>query len=212
MPLLDAIEISAKARSRQAEPDNPQLSWIVGSQNGDTVAFNRLVLQWQSSIYNLNLRMLGDPEDAADVTQETFLRAYKSIRRFRLEARFSTWLYRIATNQCLTRLGRRSKATPESLEQLQERRGLVPAALQSDGDQEANLLAEERQQQVREALVALPIDQRLAVELKFFQERTFEEIGEILEASPSTIKSRLYVGLETLKKRLGRGAWEKGAK
>ncbi len=80
MQLLDAITISGRAPDRQAEPDDPQLSWIIASQNGDTVAFNRLVLHWQSRIYNLNLRMLGDPEDAADTTQETFLRAYKSIR------------------------------------------------------------------------------------------------------------------------------------
>ncbi len=211
MPLLDAIEISAKARGRQAEPDDPQLGWIIASQNGDTVAFNRLILRWQSSIYNLNLRMLGDPEDAADVTQETFLRAYKSIRRFRLEARFSTWLYRIATNQCLTRLERGSRANQESLEQLQENRSMVPVALQSEGDQEASLFAQERQRHIREAVMSLPIEQRLTIELKFFQERTFEETADILGASPSTIKSRFYVGLEALKKRLVRGAFGEGA-
>lgn len=210
MPLLDTIEISARARSRQAEPEDPQLSWIVASQNGDTVAFNRLVLQWQSSIYNLNLRMLGDPEDAADTTQETFLRAYKSIRRFRLEARFSTWLYRIATNQCLTRLQRGSRTNQESLEQLHERQSVVPAALRSEGDQEASLFARERQRHIREAVMSLPIEQRLAVELKFFQERTFEEVAEILGASTSTIKSRFYVGLEALRRRLAKGDFGEG--
>ncbi len=198
--------MSGKARGRTAEPEPPELSWIIASQNGDTVAFNRLVLQWQSKIYNLNLRMLGDREDAADVTQETFLRAYKSIRRFRLEARFSTWIFQIATNQCLTRIARRTRSKQESFDQLHERGLEAQAVLQSDDDQEAELVARERRQQVRTALQALPIDQRLAVELKFFQERTFVEIGEILGASPSTIKSRLYVGLDALKKRLTSGA------
>ena len=183
---------------------------IEAFQKGDDFAFVSLYNRYKGPVYTFCLKMLFDRDLAQDVMQETFLRAYKSIRRFRLEARFSTWLYRIATNQCLTRLGRRSKVRPESLEQLQERHGVVPDALRSDDDQEANLLAEERQQQVREALVALPIDQRLAVELKFFQERTFEEIGEILEASPSTIKSRLYVGLEALKKRLAKGTYGEG--
>ena len=144
---MDAILMSGKVRCRTVEPDPPELSWIIASQNGDTVAFNRLVLQWQSKIYNLNLRMLGDREDAADVTQETFLRAYKSIRRFRLEARFSTWLFQIATNQCLTRIARMKRNNQESLDRLQERGFEAQAVLQSHDDQEADLVARERQQQ-----------------------------------------------------------------
>ena len=88
---------------------------------------------------------------------------------------------------------------------------MVPVALQSEGDQEASLFAQERQRHIREAVMSLPIEQRLTIELKFFQERTFEETADILGAAPSTIKSRFYVGLEALKKRLVRGAFGEGA-
>ena len=73
-----------------------EAAWVKASQQGDVIAFNRLVLIWEKSIYNLALRMLQDPDEAAESTQEVFLNAFKNIRRFRLEAQFSTWLYRIA--------------------------------------------------------------------------------------------------------------------
>ena len=177
-------------------------SWIFASQRGDTRAFNRLVLKWEKAIYNVALRMLRDREDAAEATQEVFLLAFKSIRRFRRDAKFSTWVYRIALNHCWTRLKQRPPGTHFSLDH--ERKSESPVAqLQVAGSQVSELMQRERQNRVLSALAHLPSDQQAVIELKFFQERTFEEIAAILETPLSTIKSRLYSGLETLKIRLG---------
>src|SRR4029450_1267249 len=79
-----------------------ETAWVAASQGGDTVAFNRLVLKWEKSIYNLAVRMLHQPEEVAGAAQEVFISAFKSIRRFRRDSRFSTWLYRIAVNHCIS--------------------------------------------------------------------------------------------------------------
>src|SRR5436309_2411491 len=89
--------------------------WVKASQQGDVVAFNRLVLKWEKPIYNLNFRMLQDPDEASEATQEVFLSAFRSIGRFRQTAKFSTWLYRIASNHCVSRLRRRPPGVQYSL-------------------------------------------------------------------------------------------------
>lgn len=172
--------------------------WIAASQAGDALAFNRLVLKWEKAIYNLALRMMNDPEDAAEVTQEVFLSAFKNIRKFRRKARFSTWLYRIAANRCITRLRRRPPANHFSLDE-------APAAIPALGEShEVALAREESRERVRQALQSLDPEQRLAVELKFYQDLTFEEIAETLGIPASTVKSRLYSGLAVLKSHLRR--------
>jgi RNA polymerase sigma-70 factor (ECF subfamily) len=177
-------------------------AWISSSQQGDTRAFNRLVLKWEKKVYNVTLRMLRDREEAAEATQEVFLMAFRNIRRFRLDARFSTWIYRIAMNHCLTRLKQRPPGMYFSLDDARDSEKPVEH-LQVAGSQVRELLERERQKQILAALSHLPADQQAVIELKFFQERTFEEIAVILETPLSTIKSRLYSGLEMLKIRLG---------
>jgi RNA polymerase sigma-70 factor (ECF subfamily) len=184
-----------------ASDQEQESSWIFASQRGDARAFNRLVLKWEKAIYNVAFRMLHDREDAAEATQEVFLLTFKSIRSFRRDAKFSTWIYRIAMNHCLTRLKQRPPGTHFSLDH--ERKSESPVAqLQVAGSQVSELMQRERQNRVLTALSHLPSDQQAVIELKFFQERTFEEIAEILGTPLSTIKSRLYSGLETLKIRL----------
>ncbi len=191
-----------RRRSREADE---QLAWVLASQDGDTVAFNRLVILWQQRIFNLCLRMLRDPDEASEAAQETFMQAYRSVGRFRLESRFSTWLYRIASNQCLTRLRRRPANRQFSIDEDDEI-GTMAQRLASQDDQEGDLLLRERRLRVRKALGGLPAEQRIVVELKFFQECTFEEIAAILEKPLSTVKSRFYTGLQGLKRRLAERA------
>jgi RNA polymerase sigma-70 factor (ECF subfamily) len=178
--------------------------WIEASQRGDAVAFNRLVLEWERPIYNLTLRMLQDAEEAADATQEVFLSAFRSIRRFRQDAKFSTWLYRIAVNNCITRVRRRPPGVSYSLDD-GEAGGAMRDRLPSADSQERDLLDEEARTRVRRALAYIPAEQRTVVELKYFQELTFEEIADVLETPLSTVTSRLYSGLELLKARLAHG-------
>ena len=200
--LLETIATGRQPRRRRQAVD-AELGWIIASQGGDTVAFNRLVMHWQQTIFNLSLRMLGTPEDAADATQETFLRAFRSVRRFRLESRFSTWLFRIASNQCLTRIRRSSRQRQTSWEELEAGGQVGSEVVLAEDDQEAELFREERRAQVHDALAGLPADQRMVVELRYFQEATFEEISSILDTPTSTVKSRFYVALERLKLHFG---------
>ncbi len=181
---------------------NQETAWVAASQAGDTVAFNRLVLKWEKAIYNIALRMLQDSEEAAEAAQEVFLSAFTNIRRFRKDAKFSTWIYRIAVNHCITRLRTRPPGVHLSLDDDTDE---VPLAnrLASPGSHEQDLLREESRRRVRVAMQRLPAEQRAVVELKFFQDLTFEEIAAVCEVPLSTIKSRLYSGLESLKLRLG---------
>jgi RNA polymerase sigma-70 factor (ECF subfamily) len=176
--------------------------WVTSSQHGDALAFNRLVLKWERTVYNVALRMLQDRDEAAEATQEVFLSAFKNIRRFRRDSMFSTWLYRIAVNHCISRARRRPPGTHFSLDDATQNARSADQLRVTD-TQEGKLLCAENRSRVRAALAFLPPDQQAVIELKFFQELTFEDIAAVLQVPLSTIKSRLYAGLEILKVRLG---------
>jgi RNA polymerase sigma-70 factor (ECF subfamily) len=180
-------------------------SWVSASQRGDIPAFNRLVLKWEKSVYNMALRMLHDREEAAEATQEIFLLAFKNLRRFRRDSKFSTWLYKIALNHCATRVRRRPRGIHLSLDDENAAVNSV-RQLQVAESQASQLLRSEQQNRVLAALLHLKPDQQAVIELKFFQEMTFEEIAAVLDIPLSTIKSRLYAGLEMMRTRLGDGA------
>ena len=181
-------------------------AWVRASQAGDNGAFNRLVLKWERKIYNLSFRMLRNPEDAADSTQEIFLLAFRNIRKFKQNSHFSTWLYRIAVNHCIDLLKKRPVAELTDDGDL-EGSGLGIRASVT-GTQEKDLFHDERQRKILDSLALLPADQRIVIELKFFQEETFDVISKILEVPESTVKSRFYAALDILKDRLSLRAEE----
>ena len=180
-------------------------SWVSASQRGDALAFNRLVLKWEKKVYSIAFRMLQNREEAAEATQEVFLLAFKSIRRFRKDARFSTWLYRIALNHCITHARHRPRGIHLSLDDENTDVSTVKQMRVAE-TQVGELLHSEQQKRVLKALLHLQPDQQAVIELKFFQEMTFDEIAAILSIPVSTIKSRLYAGLEILKTRINNGA------
>jgi len=188
----------SSASVEQAQED----AWIAASQRGDALSFNRLVLKWEKTVYNVALRMLQDREDAAEATQEVFMLAFKSIHRFRRNARFSTWLYRITINRCVTRAKRRPPGIHLSIDERSAALGPLEQLTVTE-PQAGDLLRSEQRRRVLNALSHLQAEQQAVIELKFFQELTFEEIAEVLDIPLSTIKSRLYTGLEMLKSRLG---------
>ncbi|MFN0084941.1 MAG: RNA polymerase sigma factor [Blastocatellia bacterium] len=169
---------------------------------GETDAFGLLVRRWERPIYGLSLRMLGRDEDARDVCQETFLAAFRNLRKFRGDAKFSSWLYRIALNACHTRLRKDGGAVETSLDQEDsEGRRFEPA------DQRAEFAADRLQRDqramlVKKALQALPGEMRQIIIMKEYEELTFAEIAEVLEIPVSTVKSRLYTGLQLMRSRL----------
>src|SRR5581483_1964861 len=151
--------------------------------------FNILVRQWQKPIYNFILRMIGDRDEAMDLCQDCFMKAYRELRTLKDRDRFSSWLYRIAHNACLSEIRKKHGKTWVELD---------PDAGSADASVENRLAVEK-------ALRQLPEDQREVVILKVFQNLKFEEIAAIQGAPVSTVKSRLYMGFEKLRSILGEG-------
>jgi RNA polymerase sigma-70 factor (ECF subfamily) len=162
------------------------LDLIAKARRGDVEAYNILVSRWERRVFNYLLRLVSNREDALDVSQETFLKAYQNLRKLDDPARFSAWLFRIAHNEAFSLLRRRK---PEA-----ELAG-EPRPRNTGG----RLLPVEVSLAVESALKRLNEDQREAVLLKIYQGFKFEEMAEILECPVSTVKSRLYTALDLLK-------------
>ena len=165
---------------------------------GDADAFGELVRRWERRIFALTYGMLGREEDARDATQETFLAAFRNLRGFRGEAKVSSWLHRIAVNQCISRQ-RRAKVRSESALEDDTTDSFAAPVNHSPAH-----VAEGRQETlaVRRAINSLPIELRQVVVMKEFEELTFREIADALDLPLSTVKSRLYTALKQLQMRL----------
>jgi RNA polymerase sigma-70 factor, ECF subfamily len=168
---------------------------------GDAEAFGEIVRRWERRIFALTYGMLGREEDARDATQETFLAAFRNLRGFRGEAKVSSWLHRIAVNQCISRQRRTKVRSESALEEEQEKQASVFATPASYSPAR---VAEGRQETiaVRRAINSLPIELRQVVVMKEFEELTFQEIADALQLPLSTVKSRLYAALKQLQMRL----------
>ncbi|HEX3281803.1 MAG TPA: sigma-70 family RNA polymerase sigma factor [Pyrinomonadaceae bacterium] len=168
---------------------------------GDAEAFGEIVQRWERRIFALTFGMLGREEDARDATQETFLAAFRNIRSFRGEAKVSSWLHRIAVNQCITRQ-RRAKVRKESgLEEEEEKHA---ASFSASLHYSPAFVVEgrERSAAVRRAVNSLPLELRQVIVMKEFEELTFREMADALDIPLSTVKSRLYTALKQLQMRL----------
>ncbi len=168
---------------------------------GDAEAFGEIVRRWERRIFALTYGMLGREDDARDATQETFIAAFRNLRGFRGEAKVSSWLHRIAVNQCISRQ-RRSKVRSESA--LEDEHESNAGSFVTPWSHSPARVAEGRQETaaVRRAINSLPIELRQVVVMKEFEELTFREISEALDLPLSTVKSRLYTALKQLQMRL----------
>ncbi len=168
---------------------------------GDAEAFGELVRRWERRIFALTYGMLGREEDARDATQETFLAAFRNLRGFRGEAKVSSWLHRIAVNQCISRQ-RRAKVRSESA--LDDEQDHDAGSFATPVSESPVRVVEGRQETlaVRRAINSLPIELRQIVVMKEFEELTFREIADALDLPLSTVKSRLYTALKQLQMRL----------
>lgn len=175
---------------------------VARSKAGDTESFNQLIKRWERPIFALAYRTLGREEDARDVTQETFLRAFRALGGFKGDAKFSSWLYRIALNLCHDWM-RRDRRTPvvgmpEGVEVEQLRAARQPAESVEDLAARAEL-----SRVVAKAMERLPAEQRQAIILKEYHGLTFQEIADLMKCPLSTVKTRVYQGLSTLRSQLG---------
>src|SRR5436189_2359196 len=145
---------------------------------GDAEAFSEIVRRWERRIFALAYGILGREEDARDATQETFLAAFRNLRGFRGEAKVSSWLHRIAVNQCITRQ-RRAKVRGETALEDEAEKNAAVFALPLDASPARNAEKVERTQAVRRAVGSLPPDLRQVVVMKEFEELTFQQISEV---------------------------------
>lgn len=184
---------------------DPDAELMLRVKQGDVSAFEQLVDKYKQPIVNLLHRTVRDLDEAEDLAQNVFLQVYKSADRYRVEAKFTTWLYTIARNLALNELRRRNRHPAESLDAALEPAGEAPARQFEDRRERSapdQLLQDELVQKVREALDALPESQRTAILLFREKEMSYEEISEVLKCSLSATKSLIHRGRETLKARL----------
>jgi len=183
---------------------------VARSIRGDAESFNQLILRWERPIYALAYRTLGREEDARDICQETFLRAFRGLPGFRGQAKFSSWLYRIALNLCRDLMRRERRAPiaqpPEDVDLME-----LAAAVEPSESIEDLIARRDLSRVVERVMATLPEEQRTAIVLKEYHGLTFQEIADLLGCPLSTVKTRLYQGLTVVRRELVKnGAMSRG--
>ncbi len=174
-----------QARSRDGEREA-----VEACKRGEREAFDQLVVRYQRGIYRLCYRYVNNHEDANDLTQEVFLRAWRAIGRFRGQSAFATWLYRIGVNACLNFRALRRPPMQELPDTIAD-----PAAGAAQGVER-----EEEARRVRAAVSRLPEKQRATLILKIYHELTHREVAQILGSKVGTVKANLFHALANLRK------------
>jgi len=183
------------------EPTDHQL--VVRVQKGDKRAFDLLVLKYQFRLQSIIGRFIRDVDEVADVTQEAFIKAYRAIPNFRGDSQFYTWLYRIAVNTAKNYLVSKSRRPVSSdvdiadAEQFSNNGGLVDEATPED-----ELLRDELQKVINDALGTLPGDLRTAVTLREFDGLSYEDIAAVMDCPVGTVRSRIFRAREFLDERV----------
>src|SRR5262245_34283961 len=197
---------SPEARRQTAVPSNAteiplaeltETALVEASLAGRPGAFDLIVERHRRPVYQLCYRFMGNHEDASDLSQEVFLRAFRGLRKFRAQSSLSTWLYRIGVNVCLTRVGARTpldKASePLEPQEHVDTRTASPADL---------LLSEERGARVRAAIGELPRRQRATLILRVYHEMSHQQIADVLGSSVGAVKANVFHALVNLRKLL----------
>ena len=175
--------------------------------DGDVQAFNVLVNRWQNRIFNFVFKVLGKREDAKDITQKTFIKVYKNLRKLKDSKKFSAWIHQIAMNLCRDEMRKNKRSPTISIHEKIRTSSGEEMELQdflSDGSNELldDLHQGEVVEIIRRGLNMIPQEQRVVIILKEYQGLKFREISEILQEPLNTIKSRMYYGLNALRKAL----------
>lgn len=165
-------------------------SLIQQAQSGDVAAFNRLVVQYQELVFNVAYRIMGDPAVAEDVTQETFITAYQSLRSFR-GGSFKSWLMRVATNRCYDELRRRKRRPQSSLDEMVDENESYAFLRSPQDGPEAHRQRVELALAIERCLKDLPDDQRIVTVLGDVEGYDYQEIATITRVSLGTVKSRI---------------------
>ena len=183
------------ARSREALEALNEADLIAACLAGDPGAFDLIVERHRRPVYQLCYRFVGNHEDASDLSQDVFLRAYRGLRSFRGQSTIATWLYRIGVNVCLNRVSVK-RPVSEPIEEQQH----VDTTAESPSERS---LRGERAVRVRKAIAELPPKQRAALILRVYQEMSHQEIANVLGSSVGAVKANVFHALHNLKRLLG---------
>ena len=168
---------------------------------GNPTAFEQLVARYEKQVYNLCLRMVNHREDAADLTQEAFVKAWRGLQFYKAEANFSTWLYRLTTNVCIDFLRSRKRHEALSLTMEEEEGGIQELEISDEAPlPEEQLLYGEQKAQIRAAMAQLDEEARTILALRVVEDLPYEQIAEVLDLKTGTVKSRLARARMKLKK------------
>jgi len=173
------------------------------SLKGDQQAFAELVGLYQDKLFYMAFRMLNNRQEAEDVVQETFLRVYKNLDRFDETMKFSTWIYRIATNLCIDRLRKRKPVYSLDADS-PEHEGLDGYSMIPSDNRtpESEMLMTETQRIIHQAIESLPPKYKTVMTLRYLQDMSLQEVGDVLDMPVTTIKTRVHRGREFLRKKL----------
>ena len=170
---------------------NEELAWVLQAQQGNDEAFTRLVEEYQTHVYNLCYRMLGEPEAAEDAAQETFLRAYQNLHRYDRSRSFATWLLSIGAHYCIDRL-RRRKLSMFSIDEENDEGTTFEIADANSPDPEGESVKREERERLHLLLKNLDATDRAAVVMRYWHDASEVEIAEALNLTVSAVKSRLH--------------------
>ncbi|MFW6022320.1 MAG: RNA polymerase sigma factor [Halanaerobiaceae bacterium] len=171
--------------------------------NGDKDAFEELVNRYQHKVYNTTYRMLGNHEDAMDMAQETFLRVYKSLKKFKKNSSFSTWLFTITGNICRDKLRKRQREIKTySLADDENSTKIIPENNDNKNIPEKVSISQEISEEIQEKVDLLPYEQKIVFVLREFEDFSYKEIADILDISIGTVKSRLSRARRSLRQDL----------
>lgn len=174
------------------------------AQKGDSSAFEQLVLLYQKRVYNLALRMVCNADDAFDISQEAFIKAWKNLPNLKADAAFSTWLFRLTSNECIDflRRAKRQKTVSLTVESDEEETQLdMPDSAPTP---EEHAISQDERECLARAMAALPPDHRQILALRIIDDLDYRQIAEVLDIAEGTVKSRLARARENLRKNLAR--------
>jgi len=178
---------------------NEDEALIAAALNGSTYAWEKLVKRYETQIFNYSVRLTGNSSDAMDLMQEVFLGVYRNLHRFRGDAKFSSWIFRIAHNKAVD-MNRRRRLLSNQLRMNDDEFDILDILSGDTGNEPDEKLGTQQQNgKITRMLARLSLEQRLVVEFKVFQSLTFDEIAVIQDISANTVKTRFYAALKKLK-------------
>ena len=178
---------------------NEDEALIAAALNGSAYAWEKLVKRYESQIFNYSVRLTGNSSDAMDLMQEVFLGVYRNLHRFRGDAKFSSWIFRIAHNKAVD-MNRRRRLMSNQLRMNDDEFDILDILSGDTGNEPDEKLGnQQRNGKITRMLARLSLEQRLVVEFKVFQSLTFDEIAVMQDISANTVKTRFYTALKKLK-------------